>query len=80
MVLNVPCLNGPSNHVIRPFENGTKKCHKGQIFVFQMFGIQMVIVFFLQVSKSSRESSKLVLDMEDCQSSFDWTPLYFQTK
>ena len=46
MVLNVPCLNGPSNHVIRPFENGTKKCHKGQIFVFQMFGIQMVIVFF----------------------------------
>ena len=25
-------------------------------------------------------TSKLLLEMEDWQSSFDWTPLYFQTK
>ncbi len=37
------------------------------------------LTFALLVSQS-KNFSKLLLEMEDCQSSFDWTPLYFQTK
>ena len=37
-------VNGPPNHVIRPFENWTKKCLKRQMFGFQVFSIQMVNV------------------------------------
>ena len=38
---NVRFLNGPTNHVTRPFENRTKKCLKIQMFGFQVLGIQM---------------------------------------
>ena len=44
MVQNVQFSKRPSNHVIRPFENGTKKCPKSQIFGFQVFCNQMVTV------------------------------------
>ena len=46
MVKNVWYLNGPPNHVIRPFTNQTKKCPENQMFGFQVFSIQMVTVFF----------------------------------
>ena len=36
MALNVCYSNDQPNHVIRPFENQTKKCPKSQMFVFQM--------------------------------------------
>jgi hypothetical protein len=32
------------------------------------------------IAPSQSAASKLLLEMEDCQSSFDWTPLYFQAK
>ena len=47
MVQNVQYLKGPPNHMIRPFENQTKKCLKSQMFGFQVFSIQMVTVIQL---------------------------------
>ena len=45
MVQNVRNSNGPPNHVIRPFDNQTKKCPKSQMLGFQVFDVQMVTVF-----------------------------------
>ena len=42
MVKNVRFSNGLLYHVIRPFENQTKKCPKIQMYGFQVFRIQMI--------------------------------------
>ena len=37
-------LNGPPNHVIKPFENGTKKSPKSWMFRFLVSGIRIITV------------------------------------
>ena len=37
--------NDLPNHVVRPFENWTKKCHKSQMFRFPVFSIQITTPF-----------------------------------
>ena len=49
VVQNVWFSNGLSNHMIKPFENRTKKCPKCKIFIFQVFIIQMVTVYLFLV-------------------------------
>ena len=39
---NVHFLNGPLNHVIRPFENPTKTSPKSQIFRWLLFSAEPV--------------------------------------
>ena len=49
---NVRFSYGPLDHLIKPFDNRTKKCPKSQMFIFQVFGIQMVFSFLFVTGRT----------------------------
>ena len=58
MVQNVQYLNGPPNHLIRPFENKTKKYPRGQMVGVWYSGSKFTKLYIYQHSFS----------LENCQS------------